>query len=313
MNHYTIKDLETLSGIKAHTIRIWEKRYGLLEPQRSTTNIRFYSDNELRKLLSVSMLVKHGYKISKVSVFEDEQIQEEVLKLSEKSLSMAGLIDQLIVYMVNFDHQRLEELLEQQIAALGLEDTFMNVVFPLFEKVGIYWQIGSVFPAQEHFISNIVRQLLVKASAELTNHEASTSVLFFLKEGEMHELSLLFYRYLALNAGYKTIYLGQNVPFEDLVKIERLQQVDVVFTAFVNGMEARAMETYIDQLEHVFSGKKVFITGAQIANHQPRLPANFKVVTDVDTFKKYFEQTGLTSQETVYLGPINSKKLPSGS
>ena len=290
MNYYTIKDLETLSGIKAHTIRIWEKRYGLLEPQRSTTNIRFYSDDELKKLLNVSMLVKHGFKISKVSVFEDSQIRDEVLKLNQKPLSSEGLIDQLIVHMVNFDDESFKNLLDQQIGKIGFEETFISIVFPLFEKIGIYWQIGSIFPAQEHFVSNITRDLLIQAGSVHQNHQSRLSVLFFLKEGEMHELSLLFYHFLALQAGYKTIYLGQNVPFDDLLKIEGLQKVDLVFTAFINGIEPLEMETYIDKMHKAFKRKRVFVTGAQIANQKPKLPSNFKVITDVKTFKKYFGQ-----------------------
>lgn len=288
MNYYTIKDLETLSGIKAHTIRIWEKRYGLLEPERTTTNIRYYSDDELRKLLNVSMLVKHGYKISKVSVFDTSQIQKEVLKLNEKSLSSQDIIDQMIVHMVNFDHKNFEDLLEQQIDIQGFEDTFMTVVFPLFEKIGIYWQIGSIFPAQEHFISNITRHMLIRASSTFANHDASVSVLFFLKEGELHELSLLFYQYLALKSGYRTLYLGQNVPFDDLTKLDGLRDIDRVFTAFINGIEPEELEDYIQRMSVIFKRKKVFVTGGQISQIKPKLPANFKVVTDVRAFKKYF-------------------------
>lgn len=288
MNYYTIKDLETLSGIKAHTIRIWEKRYGLLVPERTTTNIRYYSDEELRKLLNVSMLVKHGYKISKVSIFDNDQIHKEVLKLNEQSLSSHDIIDQLIVHMVNFDHKNFEDLLEQQIDKQGFEETFMTVVFPLFEKIGIYWQIGSIFPAQEHFVSNITRHMLIRASSSFANHDASASVLFYLKEGELHELSLLFYQYLALKSGYRTIYLGQNVPFEDLTKLDGLQDIDRVFTAFINGIEPEELEEYIKKLSGIFKRKKVFVTGAQVALVKPILPSNFKVVTDVRAFKKYF-------------------------
>lgn len=288
MGYYTIKDLETLSGIKAHTIRIWEKRYGVLEPQRSTTNIRYYSDDELRKLLNVSMLVKHGYKISKVSAFPEEEIQKEVLNLNEKMLSSEEIIDQLIIHMINFDHKSFLDILDQQIDELGFEEAFMRVVFPLFEKVGIYWQVGSIFPAQEHFVSNIIRNLLIKDSASFSNHASPATVLFYLPEGEMHELSLLFYQYLALKAGYKTIYLGQNVPFEDLLKLEGLQKVDCVFTAFINRTEPKELEGYIHQLHQALKRKKVFITGAQVAQIKASLPSNFKLVTDVRAFKRYF-------------------------
>ncbi|HKJ42911.1 MAG TPA: MerR family transcriptional regulator [Sunxiuqinia sp.] len=292
MNYYTIKDLETLSGIKAHTIRIWEKRYNLLEPQRSTTNIRFYSDDELKKLLNVSMLVKHGFKISKVADFEAKQIHDEVLKLNQRPLSTEGLIDQLIVHMVNFDDKSFEQLLNQEIEKVGFENTFTSVIFPLFEKVGIYWQIGSIFPAQEHFVSNITRDLLIQASSEVKNHDSRFTVLFFLKEGEMHELSLLFYNYLALKAGYKTVYLGQNVPFEDLLKIDGLQKIDLIFTAFINGIEPEELEEYLNKMDQAFKRKKVFVSGAQLAKHKPKLPSHFKIVTDLKSFKKYFGELG---------------------
>lgn len=292
MNYYTIKDLETLSGIKAHTIRIWEKRYGLLEPQRSTTNIRYYSDNELKKLLNVSMLVKHGFKISKVAVFKDKEIHDEVLKLNQKPMATEGVIDQLIVHMVNFDDESFEQLLNQQIEKIGFEDTFTSFIFPLFEKVGVFWQIGTVFPAQEHFVSNITRELLIKASSQFKNHQSRFTALFFLKEGEMHELSLLFYNFLALNAGYKTVYLGQNVPFDDLLKIDGLQKVDIVFTAFINGIEPDVLEDYLEKMDQAFKRKKVFVSGAQIQRLKPKLPSTFKVVSDVKSFKKYFGELG---------------------
>lgn len=289
MNHYTIKDLEVLSGIKAHTIRIWEKRYGLLQPKRSTTNIRFYSDDELKKLLNVSMLVKRGYKISKVADFDDSRIREEILKFTCKPLSADDVVGRLVVHMVNFDEESFEDLLNQQVATLGLEETTVSVIFPLFENIGINWQVGAIFPAQEHFVSNIVRQLFIKESLAYKNHQSEETVLFFLKEGELHELSLLFYNYIALKAGYRTIYLGQNVPLEDLVKIAAMKNFERVFTSFVNGIEPAALQAYLVKLETVFANKRVFISGAQISKNQPVIPAGFRFIPDIRSFKKYFE------------------------
>jgi DNA-binding transcriptional MerR regulator len=292
MNRYTIKDLETLSGIKAHTIRIWEKRYGLLVPKRSTTNIRFYDDEELKKLLNVSMLVKHGYKISKVAALEDEQIWHEILKLNSKELSAGEVIDQLIVHLVNFDDESFGQLIERQIATLGFEETVADVIFPLFRNVGVYWQTGSIFPAQEHFVSNIVRELLINQSLAFKNYQATETVLFFLKEGEMHELGLLFYNYIALKSGYKTIYLGQNVPFDDLVKIEGLKKFGLVFTAFTNGIAPEELQLYLNKIEEVFKKKTVYVSGAQITKHTPKLPPNFTFISDIHSFKMSFETVG---------------------
>ena len=288
MNYYTIKDMETISGVKAHTIRIWEKRYGLLQPERTTTNIRYYSDDELKKLLNVAILVKHGYKISKISIYNESDIQKEVIKINSKRGTTSDVIEQLIVYMVNFEGKRFEDLLNQQIEERGIEYAMMHVITPLFDKIGVFWQTGSIFPAQEHFVSNILRQRLIYESNKYDNSNSTKTILFYLKEDELHELGLLFYNLLALQAGYKTIYLGQNVPFEDLIRVAEIKSIDYIFTAFVNAISKEELESYFDKLNKLVNKKRVFVNGFQVQEHQPKLPRNFKVVTDVPTFKKYF-------------------------
>ena len=288
MNYYTIKDLETLSGIKAHTIRIWEKRYGLLIPSRTATNIRYYSDDELKRLLNISLLVKNGYKISKVSGYDDQQIYAAVLSLSQQTSVSEDVVNQLVVYMVNFDDQQFEALLDRQIERTDFEQAIVQVIFPLFEKIGIFWQIGSIFPAQEHFVSNMIRQRLIAESAAYRNYQSDKTILFFLPEKEMHELGLLFYNYLALKSGYRTIYLGQNVPFGDLPDLDDLKHVDYIFTSFVNAIEKDELEDYLARLSTAFKKKKIFITGAQVLKNAPALAANVKVISDIGIFKKYF-------------------------
>lgn len=291
MNYYTIKDLETLSGIKAHTIRIWEKRYGLLIPSRTSTNIRYYSDDELKRLLNISLLVKNGYKISKVSGYDDQQIHAAVLSLSQQTSASEDVVNQLVVHMVNFDDQQFEALLDRQIERTDFEQAIVQVIFPLFEKIGIFWQIGSIFPAQEHFVSNMIRQRLIAESAAYRNYQSDKTILFFLPEKEMHELGLLFYNYLALKSGYRTIYLGQNVPFGDLPDLDDLKHVDYIFTSFVNAIEKDELEDYLARLSTAFKKKKIFITGAQVLKNAPALAANVKVISDIRIFKKYFAKT----------------------
>src|SRR5690554_1599768 len=154
---YSIRDLEVLSGIKAHTIRIWEKRYHLLDPERTTTNIRFYNDDDLRRMLNISLLVRNGFKISKVAQWNDEIIKREVLELAEAKASTSGYIERMILYMVNFDNEKFVSLINEIIDKSGLEDAVTNIFFEFFIKVGVYWQVGSIFPAQEHYVSNIIR------------------------------------------------------------------------------------------------------------------------------------------------------------
>lgn len=285
---YSIKDLEVLSGIKAHTIRIWEKRYNLLHPDRTDTNIRYYSDEDLRKMLNISLLVKSGHKISKVARLEDKQIHEKVLDVAQTDSSEQEYVDRLMLYMLNFDNVSFNSKANEIIAKFGLEDACFKVFFKLFERIGTYWQVGSIFPAQEHYVTNIFRQKIIAEIEKLgmSNSKGST-ILFYLPTDEMHEMSLLFYSYIAQKYGYNVIYLGQLVPFEDLTKIQNHVQIDYVFTVFINAMQKEELENYLVELKDLFQKQKVFISGWQVNSLNPELPRNVKVVKDYKDFKKY--------------------------
>ncbi|MBN2774559.1 MAG: MerR family transcriptional regulator [Prolixibacteraceae bacterium] len=285
---YSIKDLETLSGIKAHTIRIWEKRYNLLEPQRTGTNIRKYCDDDLRKILNVAMLVKHGFRISKVSEWCNERIAEEILSLDDSSKKQSDFIERLLVSTVNFDEDQINATLENAIGEVGLEKAITKIVFPFFEQVGLYWQVGSLFPAQEHYFSNLLRQKIIAETDRLSvKTKRKETILFYLHEDERHELSLLFFNMVALSLGFRTIYLGQNVPLEDLKGLQVKKKADMVFTVFINSIEKEELENYLKKIAEIYPGKRVFISGGQIALHNPELPQKFNIVTSVKKFKRY--------------------------
>ena len=285
---YSIKDLEVLSGIKAHTIRIWEKRYKLLVPERTDTNIRLYNDEDLRRILNVSLLVKNGFKISKVAKLNSDEIKERVLSVTQEKTSETDYIDRLILMMLNFDNVGFNRLSKEIIINMGLEEAVNQVFFALFQRIGTYWQVGSIFPAQEHYVTNILRQKLI---SEIENLELVASngltILFFLPDKEMHEMSLLFYSYLAQKNGYNVIYLGQFVPFEDLIKIQKHLKVDFVFTAFINSFPKEELENYLQELKNIFQQQKIFITGWQLQVHNPLLPRNVKIVKDHKEFRRY--------------------------
>lgn len=286
---YSIKDLEVLSGIKAHTIRIWEKRYNLLIPKRTDTNIRYYSDADLRKMLNVSMLVRNGYKISKVARMGESQLSKKILSLTAQKATESDYIDRLILHMVNFDNKGFYNLASEIIDDKGLEDAVSKIFFDFFVRVGTFWQVGSIFPAQEHYVSGIFRQKLIAEIDKLgIESTRDSTILFFLPDGELHEMSLLFYSYLARKMGYNVIYLGQFVPFQDLSKIQEHVKIDFVFTAFINSVLKEDLENYLKQLKGLFTGQKIFITGWQLQLHQPSLPRNVKIVKDYHEFKKFF-------------------------
>jgi len=285
---YSIRDLEVLSGVKAHTIRIWEKRYHLLTPYRTDTNIRFYNDIDLRRILNVSLLVNNGFKISKVALFDELKMKESVLEVTKKNTTEPDYVDRLILNMLNFDNIGFIKLMDEIIAKKGLEEAVVKVFFALFERIGTYWQVGSIFPAQEHHVTSILRQKLLAETDKIgfENLNGST-ILFFLPDGELHEMSLLFYSYLAKKYGYNVIYLGQFVPFDDLIKVQSHIKIDHVFTAFINPLPKEDLENYLVKLKETFHEQKIFITGWQVQHVNPELPRTVKIVKDYKDFKKY--------------------------
>lgn len=289
LNKYSIKDLEVLSGVKAHTIRIWEKRYGLLAPQRTTTNIRYYTDDDLRKIINVSLLIRNGHKISRIAVWDSARLQNEVMNLEQSSLPDHECADQMISAIINFDLRTFDRLVSEYIDKHGLEEAYQKVFFKFLEKLGVYWHAGAIYPAQEHFVFSFLRQKIISEINKLgIAGESSRTILFFLPEREMHEMSLLFYSYLARKKNLNVIYLGAMVPFEDLEKITSSVQFDQVFTAFVNPLPVEELKEYLTKLKLVFSGKEVFITGLQVQNLSQKELSGFTVIQNYQDFLKSF-------------------------
>ncbi len=254
MGNYSIKDLEKLSRVKAHTIRIWEKRYALLSPARSDTNIRSYSDEDLRRLLNVSLLNNHGVKISKIAKLTQTQIHEQVQAFEQSQNGPIDQVENLILAMTALDENRFERIMGNCILRLGFGETMLQVIQPFMQRVGVLWQIDAIKPGQEHFISNLVRQKVISAIDSLTappRADAST-YLFFMPESEYHELGLLFGHYLVRKAGHRSIYLGQSVPFADLEAIVDHSAPDRLVVGFVNGHSVQEAPDYLRKLHSRF-------------------------------------------------------------
>ncbi|NBC84128.1 MAG: MerR family transcriptional regulator [Bacteroidetes bacterium] len=289
MANYSIKDLEKLSGIKAHTIRIWEKRYGLVEPERTDTNIRTYCDSDLKRLLNVSMLNRHGYKISKIACLSDDELSEKIIHLTQDVRDTQSQIENLTIAMIELDEQKFEKSLSRSIIQLGFEETITRIIYPYFVKIGLMWQTGTIYPAQEHFVSNLIRQkLLVAIDSQLNTlrTNAKTFVLY-LPEGELHELALLFYMYMIRKRGHKVIYLGQSVPYNDLFSIDDMQPTDYMITSFFSFSQPD-IEEYIHKVSKGFPTKKIFITGGQSKDINPdKLPENIQLFASPDKFQPF--------------------------
>jgi MerR family transcriptional regulator, light-induced transcriptional regulator len=282
MGNYSIKDLEEFSGIKAHTLRIWEQRYNLLEPSRTDTNIRYYDDVQLKLLLNAAILYKNGYKISKIAAAKNQNLSAEVQKLFSTQASTDLLIDALVVTMVNMDEVGFEELLNKSIQEIGFDETIVNVIFPFFEKIGVLWLTDVISPGQEHFVSNLIRQKIICAIDALGTIRDSNAkkCIAFLHEDELHEIGLLFYTYHMRKNGIKVIYLGQVVPYIDAKNTILQHQPDWVLTGFVKPVEKEWLNQFITQLVNDVPNGKVLATGFQaseitVKNERLKLLSNY--------------------------------------
>jgi len=221
---FSIKDLENLSGIKAHTIRIWEKRYGVLEPMRSSTNIRNYDTHNLQKLLNIVLLHNYGYKISRIAEYSTEKIELLVREIISEKSSKNHAINAFKMAMMNFDQVLFFKTYSNLLSEKSFREIFYEVLIPLMNEIGLLWQSGTITPAQEHFVSSLIKQkLLVNTEKIQVLEPTRTDKVFvlFLPENEIHELGLMYLNYEILLHGYKTIYLGESVPMESLKDIKK--------------------------------------------------------------------------------------------
>lgn len=293
MSTYSIKELEHLSGIKAHTIRIWEQRYDFISPNRTGTNIRYYDDKDLRLILNISLLKDNGYKISKIADMSHDELSEAVLKLTERNLAYPDQINALILAMVDMDEDRFEKIMSTNIVKIGFEKTMINVVYPFLSKIGVLWQTGSINPAQEHFISNLIRQKLIVAidGQYIPKTDYHKKYLLFLPEGELHELGLLFSDFLIKSRKNKTVYLGQSLPFDDLAEVYKIHQPDFILTVITNTPGAGEVQAYIDMLCKSFPEAKVLLTGYQLIGQDLQVMKNGVIFSKIEDLIDFVEES----------------------
>ncbi|MCU4156023.1 MerR family transcriptional regulator [Carboxylicivirga sp. A043] len=293
MAFYSIKDLEKISGIKAHTIRIWERRYNLIEPQRTTTNIRFYNDDDLKRILNVSILNQNGYKISKIAMMSEVQLRERVIDLCLDTRNTDVQIESLLVAMLEMDENKFTNVLTNSIIKLGFESTVETILFPFLDRIGILWQAGTINPAQEHFISNLIRQkLIVAIDNEMQNFvpKANKNIVFFLPENELHEIGLLFYSLIARKEGYNVVYLGASVPVEDLKVVVDVRGADALFTSFVSARKKEELEQLLIDIVETIPNIPLYMMGLQVREIQPAIPSSCQIISSSKEFKEKISQ-----------------------
>ena len=299
MGKYSIKELEQLTGIKAHTIRVWEQRYGILKPERSDTNIRTYCDSDLKHILNVSLLNQNGYKISKIACMTDCQIGEAILRLANPAEECPHQISTLVSAMIEMDEHRFDKVLTTVILQKGFENAVNQLVLPFLQKIGILWQTGNINPAHEHFVSNIIRQKFIVAidgQVIPSDYDAPRFILF-LPEGELHELGLLFMQYILRARQMRVLYFGQNLPLADLIKAYEGFKPDYFCTIITSVPAREQLQSYLDCLAAQFPDSTFFVSGYQFVCNKLVFPARFRFVRDMKMFSECIDNLKL---ETVY-------------
>ena len=278
MSSYSIKDLEQISGIKAHTIRIWEQRYQFLQPSRTNTNIRTYSSNELKTILNVSLLNKYGFKISHIDKMTSEQMEEKILSINQLDAQKERVVNNLIKEMVSMNMLGFEQQLDIYIAQKGIEKTINEIIFSFLERVGILWVTNHINPAQEHLATNVLRQKIIYGIEKLppiTKH--NKRVILFLPEAEYHEIGLLFVHFLLKLNGVYVDYLGANVPMVDLEYLVKTNKVDYLFSHLTLPAKKFKFDKFINQLAEFSKVSSIILSGQLIQDYKGPVPAGIQL------------------------------------
>lgn len=279
MNAFTIKDLENLTGVKAHTIRIWEQRYSFLKPQRTDTNIRYYNNDELKTILNIALLNKYGYKISHIDRMSESEMREKILTLSNSQAQQERVINDLIQHMIDMNIDDFEDVLDGYIKIKGIEKAINFIIFPFMERIGVLWVTDHINPAQEHLVSNIIRQKLIVGIENVSSSiHIDKTILLFLPEGEYHELGLLYIQYLLKSRGIGSLYLGANVPLEDVAYVASAKKPDYLYTHLTSVSNSFSFERFLNQMNKHIDGLPIIISGRLTQAYEKKIPSkiNFK-------------------------------------
>lgn len=282
-HRYSIKDLENFTQIKAHTIRIWEQRYQLLQPKRTETNIRYYDDSDLKKILNINLLYNNGLKISKIAALGDKGILRKAREIVQKTEHEPEVdLDRLILAILEFDQTTLIEHLEEAHNRIGLTKQYHQIIIPLLRKIGELWQVDTLEIVHEHFFSNLYREFLLAKINQLGNSENHNgTVVLFLHEKEQHEFILLLFYYVFKKAGYRCVYLGQNLPIRDVEMVAQKIKPDVFVTTFIAKLKEKEFSTILEKINALRGDARVLISGSQVEPFLDSIPETVEHVRTI--------------------------------
>ncbi len=293
---FSIKDLENFTGIKSHTIRIWEKRYQLLEPSRTDTNIRYYDSNDFLKLLNINLLYKHGYKISKIAEFSEAVLLLNAKELVNTKAIKEGALNSFKIAMLNFDTTLFNEAYTKLLGYKTFREIFLEVFIPLLEHIGELWHTKSIKPVHEHFISNLITQKLqsnIERNQTINHTKADRVFVLYLPQNEIHELGLLFLHYELTLRGYHSIYLGQNIAKEYITDLKEFYTNIHFISYFTVEPKDENLDKYINEInEYLIKGtdnKFWFLGRKATENLEKKLPNNFKPFSSIKDLLEIFD------------------------
>ncbi len=275
MNQFSIKDIENLCGVKAHTLRIWEQRYKLFCPKRKESQHRVYDCDDLKELLRICFLYHNGYKISKIAELSCEQIQEEVAKIKPQCCNFEVVVHQLIETSIMLDKENFEKIINNLVVRIGLEKCIIHVFYPFLQRIGLLWMTNHMIPAQEHFSSHIIRKKIICAIDGLDQPASEKyNVVIFSPQGELHEIPLLVVNYFLRKQGIRTTYFGPDVSTETLQYYTDHHPITHLYMHVITHMDNCGLESFIDALCKQFPDKKIVVSGPACGCVQKKTATN---------------------------------------
>jgi MerR family transcriptional regulator, light-induced transcriptional regulator len=273
MNSFTIRDIENLSGIKAHTLRIWEQRYGIIIPGRKESNHRRYNTEDLKQILRISYLYRQGHKISRIAGMGPEEIKRLSLEFSSKS-SYEVFINQLMEASIDFDRDGFEEVFISLFSHMGLEKSMIHVIYPFLNKIGLLWMTGNLIPAQEHFASNFIRNKIIVALDELKKTEglSEKKIILFCPPGEYHEIPLLLVQYLLKRRGISQVFFGVNTSLANVKEYLVNHQATHILFHLITNFTSRNPLQFLEELRKELPGITIVASGPAYSEINTEMP-----------------------------------------
>jgi len=294
---YSIKDLENLTGVKAHTLRIWEQRYGIIEPKRTDTNIRYYLEDDLKHILKVALLNKNGFKISKIACLSHDEIIRKTAELTDCAPQLGDTLDGLTLSILHLDEFKLNHILETHINQIGYEATFERVIFPLLDKISTMWAMGSMTKVHETFLTNIIIRKTVAQidKCPLRNESKNPLIVLFLMEGENQDLIIHFMHYLLRSMGFRVMNLGKNMQLDQIRETCMMANADYTFTIFNEMFADGELQAQLEQICKYIPDCNLLVSGYQTVSQKVDPPVNCALLPGLNEIKDYFAHISNTT------------------